>query len=685
MSSSSWHNDTANDARPSLAGWLSNLTVNLPDETFHKGIFSVSLKNVSCSQYQISSIKSNYTDSSSEDDDDDDDDDDPCIQLSVYGVSATCVGTYRCGISSGNVFIQLTSHSPSNNNNNNNKDNIDKEDESIFLEITVPSVDYYWNSTSDSTRQVMRMPHSANITTCFVHNLQVDRHDGIYFSGSISAAFIELFSRMIAKRITHSLTVQLCPFISKGIDTLLTQHVIQPMNQYFIPLITNQTIMPSSLNLTRTEITWDSDIPLLKKTLMDVNQYLSHHMDKGILLSWLDHTIPCETDCGYFFFNGINGFLRQWTPNMNGTFTFPTNINATQPSLFHLPFQIPHYGNVHIYGRSMQITGLTSLEKLILAYPVQSQYVHWNFSTAQGLDILAELYIRIEPWGVNQDNVLEETFTVHIHSSNVTFSTTLSLSVERSQFEQIVMGDILNHLGHSSKVWIPFLGLNEAFMTRLEVNASIQTMDIHPFESHSFLRTLEGDCDDLLNTLTQFVLREYSVYVSKALYALADGPVKLTLNKMMEQYILNSTMSRRSSPRFEQIIHLDLIEEMEYKQSYLPGVFDWNMSTMSLKKLNSFIECVLQSITLASNQALFPLDIMNLWNDEFLLKMISWEIQNVGRMNQIGELGMTRYFFTLFDFAYLISSSCCFFFFLSLRQSRISKLHGEWCSECITV
>ena len=719
--------DGPSQSYDSLTRWLENLRIRLPDETFHKGIFSVSLQNLTCTQYHIRAIESSYNDTTAIPTSRDNKGEDPnhigpSLEMTVYGVSATCLGMYRSGITSGTVEIHLTSNrtqedtnkQQSNNKYNNGDDDYDDhvddfDDETIVLQMTVPSTVVNWNTTSSpyeiypkyllhhshshTLPDNMKIPISFNVTTCFIQHLHVPIQNGIIFTGSISATIMELFSTMIAKRITESMMNQLCPALALGIESILTQQVIQPMNTYLLSLITNttavtvthnrssttgthnNTIISNETITTRTTTTttvqdpsfiqWDTDVPVLKHILHQFNQIVSQHMNQGFLLAWLlnhdedDDALPsCFTkqdDCGYFF-QGVNGFIRHFSTDGKGIFILPSQYDddndKRNTSLFDVSIPIPSYGDIYITCLSLQMTGLDHLKQLIVADPyiesssssfpsLQTQF-HVTSSSTTGWNVILDLYLRIHPTSdYNQDKILEERFQLHLQMSNISCTLILGLNIDKSQFENIRLGDLIHTLDFSTLSWIPFIGLKQAVISDIDIYTDIDTLEIHPHGNlnRSFLFTLENDFDNLIDTVTKVILHEYDIYVTQAIHALISEPIRSILNSKLEKYILNATTKAWiTSGEIKNDDDIMYRHFSAFNRSFIPGnKFHWNMTNISLDKLNQYIDCIWQVLTLAINQTIVPLSFIKLWNDELVLNINSWQMENTEHMfKQIG-------------------------------------------------
>ena len=129
---------------------------------------------MTCSHFQIESIESDYIPSTV-------DKNTPILSIDVFGISATCQGRYKSGLTGGKVevTVQNAPNSP------------------FEVQTALTSSSFSSHGTN------MNIPFQGNITSCET-NLEVPREGGIIFHGSVSAKIIGLFSKSIGKKETFS-------------------------------------------------------------------------------------------------------------------------------------------------------------------------------------------------------------------------------------------------------------------------------------------------------------------------------------------------------------------------------------------------------------------------------------------------------------------------------------------------
>ena len=138
---------------------------------------------MTCSHFQIKSIASDYIPSSI-------DDVDPKLSIDIFGISATCQGKYKSGLTGGKVEVTVQ----------NSKSSAFE----FFLSLKSSSFSSHGNS--------INIPSQANITSCET-NLEVPREGGITFHGSISAKIISLFSKSIGEMNRKAFIGSLKPYL----------------------------------------------------------------------------------------------------------------------------------------------------------------------------------------------------------------------------------------------------------------------------------------------------------------------------------------------------------------------------------------------------------------------------------------------------------------------------------------
>ena len=208
------NNSTSSQGRyTSLICWLWELELLIPDQEIRKGLITVKIHDMICSQFQLNSTDSEYipgmmngnvsrSRSNSNSNSDNNNTSNPSLNLTIHGVSTACIGKYKSGLTGGTVKVLV--------------DNIDNEP--IHIETAIISTII---EPPDSDIISIKFPSRANMTAC-ESNLQVPKDGGISFTGSFSSKFVEMFSTSIAKHVTSTLNAQICPQVEKSVNEKLT-------------------------------------------------------------------------------------------------------------------------------------------------------------------------------------------------------------------------------------------------------------------------------------------------------------------------------------------------------------------------------------------------------------------------------------------------------------------------------
>ena len=208
------NNSTSSQGRyTSLICWLWELELLIPDQEIRKGLITVKIHDMICSQFQLNSTDSEYipgmmngnvsrSRSNSNSNSDNNNTSNPSLNLTIHGVSTACIGKYKSGLTGGTVKVLV--------------DNIDNEPIHIETAIICTIIE-----PPDSDIFSIKFPSRANMTAC-ESNLQVPKDGGISFTGSFSSKFVEIFSTSIAKHVTSALNAQICPQVEKSVNEKLT-------------------------------------------------------------------------------------------------------------------------------------------------------------------------------------------------------------------------------------------------------------------------------------------------------------------------------------------------------------------------------------------------------------------------------------------------------------------------------
>jgi len=532
----------------------------------------------------MSSMQSNYVESSLEDKPN------PSISLELNDMKAVCEGMYNLGGLGlgGSVVAQVGS--PSDNDDSSSKGTVPSLQ--ISTDIISRQLGPITNSDLSAPPNLRELPFPTltTITTC-KPNFSVTN---IQFSGSASSQIIGLFSKVISKMVTSSINEHVCDSIKHRGERML-DGLFYEGRKYLGGLILNGTkpsssaledftdrsvgdelegLLPQSPSLlpinklmkkkTNNTITWDKDMPFLKSILLNINSFLSQHLNQGMILpllqkltTWHGGTTDDECkDCG-FFFRGINGLIHSFTKHNEGN-----AVDITIPSKilnFHhnQTFQIGSYGQVVVTVHELKTVGLNDLTELSLLQPRNDNQLSSSITSTNGLNITLLIDIEVRPSNndtttsniISSDDILNETFELQFNTSNVNLT---SLS------EWIIDGELFNKLSVGSFIYGSYsvfdneksiLNCIIEALTSVSLLDVVGRMDVHAMtvtpvayeKSNSndskSSSNLEDDIDELINHLLELVLNEYSTTTTEALTAIIQTPIKTTINDGLSNLI----------------------------------------------------------------------------------------------------------------------------------------------------
>jgi len=403
-------------------------------------------------------------------------------------------------------------------------------------------------------------------------NLQVPKENGISFSGSFSAKFVELFSGSIAKHVTSALNLEICPKVQEMVDYNLTG-VIREIDLVLEDLIDDFTeeddyvdvdvdvgivnvdelksngILISPLSAKDIDLLQWKELSVLKSALIQMSSFVNGHLDKGILLNLLDkigwgfdsnshsrggggggggNDASC-IDCGYFF-RGVNGLIRSMTNDGDGQVTIGIHRD--------IDVVVSMLGNVTISLHNVTISGLDQFTQLGLYPNVNHDLSPQAMMKGLGLSLAVDLKVDTNPDGIIHGKQLDESFNVVVNISNVDLAVDMDVGVVREGLRNITIGDLSSPLHRWKKVLLG--SVSHVILSNVLTTVALDTIEVDPVNTSD---TLERSLDGMVNNVIDLVLSEYSALVTKSLEAAADGPVRVLLNKILANLTNPSDLS----------------------------------------------------------------------------------------------------------------------------------------------
>jgi len=541
-----------------LVCWLWDAKIHLPNEQFKEEVFTISVTKLSCTNFQVTSTKSSYIPSSSSADGAKNKKTNPSLQIDLTGISATCNGNYAwsgIGSGSGNVVASVSGNSDS---------------EPLHLEMDVASaplsdhVKHYSANNNTTTKASLPFPTLATLSSC-QPNFSV--HD-VQFTGSASAKIIGLFSRVISNKLTAVLNQHVCSLIKdngeKAIDEafraageylgglILKHSSVEDKStspESFISLAMQRSDIERTLHKNIVEnnsvVSWDGDMPLLKRILLGFNNFIRDHMNEGIILKKLQTINPsiCE-DCGFFFkgFNGMVNSLTRGTGSLD--FTVPETILS-----FHRnhTFNIPEYGNVTISSQKVKVYGLNNLTELSLFRPLGQNMMSSSIASNAGLCFTILMNMEVIPTngGAFQGDTLNESFELKFNMSNVNLATDSMFVFDREVLNKLTVGSFISGSyttfdSNRNILNCVLEALSSIVLTNLEGRMNLDNMSIAAItnaEDTSAETSLEDNVDEVVNNMLQLFLLEYPSTVTESLAAMVQTPARELVNSALSKFM----------------------------------------------------------------------------------------------------------------------------------------------------
>lgn len=627
----------------SLICWLWDLQLEIPDQHVRKGIISVSIEDMICSQFQVNTTESSYIQGSTARD--------PKLDVSIYGVSTVCNGRYKSGLTGGDVTVIVQTI----------------QNEPIHIQTSLEAFVHYENDVD-----VIKFPKQAKMETC-ESNLEVPKKGGISFSGSISAKFVDLFSRPIASHVTSALNEQICPQLADAINTQLNP-LIQKMDDALTKFIfgsrhvmTSETTLDSTgnkvgneqlesimssvkreLGVERSFIVFDDspkesgivdsiamsrekiglnnnssneteilewkEISTLESIIQKASSFINSHLDKGIFLDLLhkigwfgDSNDSTCTDCGYFF-RGVNGLIRNITDG--GSIGFGVHREWY--------FDVDNVGNATLRVENMTIRGLDRWTHFAIG--TQEPYFAYPNIALDDIEVDASIDLKIFPGEDTfiRGKPLQESFDVYINLGDLKLKTGVGVQLMKRELQKIFVEDLLDgNFGVLVKT------LKEL---KLAGAKSIISVENAKFEASNSSDSLEVSLDEVVNNILSLLLHEYEDLVSRTIQSAIRGPVVDVANKAIEDWIKSAFAIVLPSK-----IRKDEMGYFSFNESdAIHTVHDFLASDYFSSAANSYISCLSNFI---SQNEISPSPLMR----NGLVVLIQKVLFNGFNLNTIGK------------------------------------------------
>ncbi len=598
-------------------------------------------------------------------------------------------GHYSSGLTGGTVTVTLDTIQ--------NTTSIETETtfHSSYLSNTIIKNDNYYddsikilqnNNQNINNDNNITTPMSVNVTSCQT-NLEVPKNGGIKFTGSLSAKFIGLFSSSIAKHVTDALDSEICPNIKLGIDEQLND-MLKKMNEYLRGLIygnDNTTTISTSTtsssiavsaslpsrnrvdvinyatsNDTNSLISWQSDLIIMKGILTKFNNFLASHMDKGLILSFLDwigwssnsggddddesnENQKCNstTDCGLFF-RGVNGIIRSLVDS--------GFVNITK-EFKQFAYEIEKVGNFNMTLYNSEIGGLDTLTK-IEVLPKYNHTLSLGLESKYGFQGKFMVDLNVNPITdgsadvIIQGATLHESFYVLFNISSVTLDVDLDLGVVKDKLKGMTMGDLADSFSSSNRnntINLLLSTLAYANVTELSPSIQINSIELIPLsrgdQSTHRNETLETSLDDTINHIILLLLNEYDLLWSKSIVAIAQGPVRKKLNSALENLLSNILSSNEEAKKWRRNegVLSDYEDDRKFfnfsSSDVIHKIHDAFASEEWISVFNQFLACVTTFI----EKKIHGIQAPSTNQTNFDISIHDASISNVDNINRIGK------------------------------------------------
>lgn len=628
-----------------LVCWLWHLKISLPNEQFTEGLFTINVHDMVCTNFGVASMKTSSSSSSMLDSTTNN----PSITIDLMGMSATCTGKYdlpEMGIYGDDIVASVSSGSNSNSTTSNESTSSSSTTTTLHLQVDIAS-----RPLQDGKNDIISLlpfPTLATFSSC-TPNFIVNQ---IQFSGSLAATIIDLFSGVISHQVTEAMNEHVCAVVKVNGETLLDGWLLQA-RQYVGGLILNNTATTATSTIVEDEdggsesyhfvlgensashsshslvteqqasesrslvltandhnvVSWDKNMPFLKRVLLKFNTFLSQHLNEGIILKLLQKlstwqqstmsTTDCE-NCGLLF-KGVNGLIDSLTRGEG-------SMEITIPDKFlnfqnNHTFTIPGYGEVTLTVHKVKVSGIDNFTDLSLFRPSGQNMLSTSIASDAGFGVSVLIDLQVRP--MNESSVVEaemlnETFELHFNTSSVNVDSFSSWVIDRDIFSKLSVGSFMfgsYTVFDNNRNFLNCIieALTSVTFLELQGRMKVDAMQISPITSYAnngCTSDLEGDIDELINHVMQLIVAEYPLTLTEALSGMIQMPAKKFINdklaaligdtKMMPLHCVNVDIPTNKS---EHPLRLDSNKALM--------IFDEIVNDDSaIAYVNSFIGCV---------------------------------------------------------------------------------------------
>ena len=583
-----------------------SLIINIPDQSFKKDFFTITIHDMTCTQFFIHNIQSSYNAS-------DADDSTAKLSLSISQIETSCTGKYH--LSPGGISGNVQAH---------------------VMESTAPTtaMDIIFGLQSKLSTNTQQLRHDDDVRTKQPYKCHTElcttylKCNDIQFSGSISAKLIQTFSKIISKYITDALQQYICPTVVAKIDPYCTnflQHQFRHFIDRYLPKSHDGIIIPtassssssSSLinvheddkNKNNTTVTTNvSDYPIIHWILSVLNQQLSLHLQDGwiplpptddsatamtaVRSSTLSSPSPSSSsshrplhdrrhqrelplDCQDMF-RGFSGWFKS---------IFGIQPRITLPTYFqNITFDVP-LGSSSSIGMDLNISyisiqGLDLLDQLQILQPISSdknkrnkptnnntaannntvRVLQSNVTSSKGFYMTTPVTMTMT---IPNKEPLKETIQVLINITNieVTLNTILQVADwESTTLLQVVnaIQDFVDSIRSTKKHQPNWKSIScllqtirtskiENWVTKILID-SIQISREHYYlmdpDGDDSSSSLEADLDATINTVLRLLLDEYTELWSLLVQGLIGGPLQTKVNNFIRTWLDQHTSMR---------------------------------------------------------------------------------------------------------------------------------------------
>ncbi len=578
-----------------LVCWLWNLKISLPNEQFTEGLFTINVHDMVCTNFGVASMKTSsqslsssfMVDSTTNN---------PSITIDLIGMSATCTGKYdlpELGIYGDDIVASVSSGS-------NSSIAFDESTSTTATTTLHLQVDIASRPLQDGKNDIISLlpfPTLATFSSC-TPNFIVNH---VQFSGSLAATIIDLFSGVISRQVTEAMNEHVCAVVKVNGETLLDGWLLKA-RQYVGGLILNNTATAATSTIVEDEdggsenkhfvlsedsashksnslvteqqvslsrslliannnnvVSWDKDIPFLKRVLLKFNTFLSQHLNEGIILkllqrlsTWQQSTMsPTDCDSCGLLFKGVNGLINSLTSGEG-------SMEITIPDKFlnfqnNHTFTIPDYGDVTLTVHKVRVSGIDNFTDLSLFRPSGQNMLSTSIASDAGFDVSVLIDLQVRP--MNESSVVEaemlnEAFELHFNTSSVNLDSFSSWVIDRDIFSKLSVGSFMfgsYTVFNNNRNFLNCIieALTSVTLLELQGRMKVDAMQISPITSYAnngSTSDLEGDIDELINHVMQLIVAEYPLTLTEALSGMIHIPTKNLINDKLAALIGDTKM-----------------------------------------------------------------------------------------------------------------------------------------------